>query len=63
MSDKPEKLPDSGLMSLVLIARFHQIAVTYEGLWHKFAPTVKAIGQEPQFGEQEILLAAKSLGF
>ncbi len=54
---------DSGLMGLVLIARFHQIAVTPEGLRHQFAPVVKKLGEPAVFGDQEILLAAKSLGF
>ena len=55
--------PDSGLLGLVLIARFHQIPVTPEGLKHQFAPAVKTIGEPARFGDQEILLAAKSLGF
>ena len=55
--------PDSGLLGLVLIARFHQIAVTPEGLHHQFAPAVKNLGEPALFGDQEILLAAKSLGF
>ncbi len=55
--------PDSGLLGLVLIARFHQIPATPEGLHHQFAPAVKTLGQPARFGDQEILLAAKSLGF
>ncbi|MDR1045909.1 MAG: type I secretion system permease/ATPase [Candidatus Adiutrix sp.] len=54
--------PDAGLLGLVLIARFHQIPVTPEGLRHQFAPAVKNLGAEARFGDQEILLAAKSLG-
>ncbi len=50
-------------MGLVLIARFHQIAATPEGLRHQFAPVVKKLGEPAVFGDQEILLAAKSLGF
>lgn len=63
---KPESVslpPDSGLLGLVLIARFHQIPVTPEGLNHQFAPAVKNLGEPARFGDQEILLAAKSLGF
>ncbi|UQZ88092.1 type I secretion system permease/ATPase [Deltaproteobacteria bacterium Smac51] len=55
--------PDSGLLGLVLIARFHQIPVTPEGLRHQFAPAVKKLGEPSLFGDQELLLAAKSLGF
>jgi hypothetical protein len=54
--------PDAGLLGLVLIARFRQIPVTPEGLRHQFAPAVKNLGAEARFGDQEILLAAKSLG-
>lgn len=55
--------PDSGLLGLVLIARFHQIPVTPEGLSHQFTPAVRNLGEPARFGDQEILLAAKSLGF
>jgi subfamily B ATP-binding cassette protein HlyB/CyaB len=58
-----EPLLDSGLAGLVLIAGFHQIPVTPEGLRHQFAPTVKTLGEPARFGDQEILRAAKSLGF
>jgi subfamily B ATP-binding cassette protein HlyB/CyaB len=57
------EVPDAGLLGLVLIARFHQIPVTPEGLRHQFAPVVKELGRPAVFGDQEILLAAKSLGF
>jgi subfamily B ATP-binding cassette protein HlyB/CyaB len=59
----PPLPPDSGLLGLVLIARFHQIPVTPEGLAHQFAPAVKNLGEPARFGDQELLLAAKSLGF
>lgn len=55
-------LQDSGLLGLVMIARFHQIAVTPEGLHHKFAPAVKEVGEQVRFSDQEILLAAKDIG-
>lgn len=55
--------PDSGLLGLVLIARYHQIPATPEGLHHQFAPAVKELGRPAVFGDQEIQLAAKSLGF
>ena len=55
--------PDSGLLGLVLIARFHQIPATPEGLHHQFAPAVKKLGEAPRFGDQELILAARSLGF
>ena len=54
---------DSGLIGLALIARFHQVAVNPEGLRHQFAPTVSKLGEPARFGDQEILLAARSLGF
>ena len=50
-------------MGLVLIARFYQILATPEGLAHQFAPAVKNLGEPARFGDQELLLAAKSLGF
>jgi subfamily B ATP-binding cassette protein HlyB/CyaB len=59
-SSQPEAV-DTGLTGLVLIARYHQIPVTLENLSHEFRPAVKELGQEPLFGDQEILLAAKSL--
>jgi subfamily B ATP-binding cassette protein HlyB/CyaB len=52
---------DSGLLGLVLIAKFHQIPVDQETLRHEFCPAVKKIGETSFFGDQEILLAAKSL--
>ena len=68
MSDEPpsqgpadEPFADSGLTGLALIARFHQVAVNPEGLRHQFAPVVSQLGQPARFGDQEILLAAKSL--
>ena len=52
---------DTGLVGLLLIARHHQIAATLEQLRHEFSPAVKELGEEALFGDQEILLAAKSL--
>ena len=62
-TEQNSQSPDSGLIGLALIARFHQIPVTPEGLRHQFAPAVKNLGEPARFGDQEILLAAKSLGF
>jgi subfamily B ATP-binding cassette protein HlyB/CyaB len=62
-SDSSQNKHDPGLMGLILIARFHQIPVSYDSLKHQFSPSVKEIGRETLFGDQEILLAAKSLGF
>ena len=47
---------DTGLTCLVMLARFHQIAVDPEQLAHQFR-----VSGEP-FGKTEILLAAKHLG-
>jgi subfamily B ATP-binding cassette protein HlyB/CyaB len=52
---------DTGLLGLVLIAKYHQIPVDQETLRHEYCPAVKKIGETPFFGDQEILLAAKSL--
>jgi subfamily B ATP-binding cassette protein HlyB/CyaB len=60
---RQQELVDSGLICLVLIARYHRIPVTPENLRHEFGPAVKELGQEAFFGDQEILLAAKSLEF
>ncbi len=54
---------DSGLLGLVLIARFHQIPTTPEALRHKYAPLPDTVGQQSVFGDIEILKAAKDLGF
>ena len=48
--------PDSGLLGLALLARFHGLAADADQLAHQF----KAPG-EP-FGVEQILLAARSLG-
>jgi subfamily B ATP-binding cassette protein HlyB/CyaB len=66
-SDKSDKAADqtqhdTGLLGLTLIARFHRIAVSAEELRHKFAPAVKNLGERAFFGDQEILLAGRSLG-
>lgn len=61
MSDEPQptdKLDpvDTGLVCLVMLARFHNVAASPEQLAHEFAPD----GQV--FGFTEVLLAAKKLG-
>ena len=48
--------PDSGLVSLVMLARFHNIAADADQLAHDF----REPGQ--RFGVPQILLAAKQLG-
>jgi subfamily B ATP-binding cassette protein HlyB/CyaB len=58
-----EKSIDTGLIGLALIANFHQIPVNIEKIRHNFGPAVKALGEVAFFGEQEIILSAKSLGF
>ena len=50
------------MKGLVAIAVYHQIPATSESLRHEFSPPVKNLGETPLFGDQEILLAAKSLG-
>jgi subfamily B ATP-binding cassette protein HlyB/CyaB len=54
---------DPGLSGLVAIAAFHQIPAAAEDLRHRFGPPAKEPGGQALFGDQEILLAAKSLGF
>jgi subfamily B ATP-binding cassette protein HlyB/CyaB len=65
--DKPEDNTrpqhDPGLSGLVTIAGYHQIPVNTEDLRHRFGPPVKELGEQALFGDQEILLAAMSLGF
>lgn len=53
---------DSGLAALTLVALFHQIPVNLENLKNEFIPQVLEAGKPSSFGDQEILLAAKSLG-
>jgi subfamily B ATP-binding cassette protein HlyB/CyaB len=48
--------PDSGLVGLVMLARFHNIAADADQLAHDF----REPGQ--RFGVPQILLAAKQLG-
>ena len=55
------KSVDTGLVGFVLIAKHHQIVATPEKLMHEFSPAVKELGEKALFGDQEILLAAKSL--
>lgn len=56
-------LLDTGLLGLVLIARFHQIPATPEGLQHQFGPLPDELGRPAPFGDMELLRAAKVLGF
>lgn len=48
--------PDTGLMCLVMLARFHNIAASAEQLAHEFTPP------GDKFGSAELLLAARKLG-
>ena len=52
----PSAAVDTGLACLVMLARFHQIAVDPEQLAHQFKASAEA------FGPTQILLAAKHLG-
>jgi hypothetical protein len=52
---------DTDLLGLVLIARYHQIPIDQETLRHEYCPAVKKIGETSFFGDQEILIATKSL--
>jgi subfamily B ATP-binding cassette protein HlyB/CyaB len=54
---------DPGLAGLVLIAAFHHISASAEDLRHRFGPPAKELGEQASFGDREILLAARSLGF
>ncbi|WP_437884410.1 type I secretion system permease/ATPase [Pseudomonas sp. LRF_L74] len=47
---------DTGLVSLVILARFHNLAASAEQLAHEFTPPGEF------FGKAELLLAAKQLG-
>jgi subfamily B ATP-binding cassette protein HlyB/CyaB len=63
-NNKSQKKPvDSGLMCLVLISLYHQIPANAGNLMHEFLPPVKELGHPAVFGNQELILAAKSLGF
>lgn len=55
-SSAQTQTPDSGLLSLVLMARLHSVAADPEQLAHEFG------GSGHPFGVAEILLAAKKLG-
>ena len=54
---------DSGLLSFVLIARFHQTPVTPEGIRHQYAPLPDDLGRPAPLGDIELLRAAKDIGF
>ena len=61
--EKAQPPVDSGLIALVLVARFHQISAAPESLRHKYAPLPTALGEPALFGDLELLKAAKDLGF
>ncbi|OIN52719.1 type I secretion system permease/ATPase [Pseudomonas costantinii] len=48
--------PDTGLVCLVMLARFHSVAASAEQLAHEFAPANQS------FTQRELLLAARKLG-
>ncbi len=48
--------PDTGLVCLVMMARFHSVAASAEQLAHEFAPANQL------FTQRELLLAARKLG-
>lgn len=48
--------PDTGLVCLVMLARFHSVAASAEQLAHEFAP------ENQPFTQRELLLAARKLG-
>ncbi|WP_311197151.1 type I secretion system permease/ATPase [Pseudomonas sp. GCEP-101] len=48
--------PDTGLICLVMLARFHSVAASADQLAHEFMPP------GAQFGSAELLLAARKLG-
>ena len=58
-----QQFVDSGLLALVLVARFHQIPVTPEGIRHQYAPLPNELGEPAPLGDTELLRAAKDLGF
>ena len=67
METEKEPVPtllDTGLACLVMLARFHQIAVDPEQLTHQFGVPGEPASAGPRagFGKTEILLAAKHLG-
>lgn len=65
VSNQDERPPpsDRGLLGLVLITRYLQIPATPDGLHLQFALAVKELDRLAIFGDQEIQLSPKSLGF
>jgi subfamily B ATP-binding cassette protein HlyB/CyaB len=62
VSIEKHRQSDTGLAGLLIIASQHyQIPVNEESIKHKFTPAVTEIGRPSFFGNQEIILAAKSL--
>lgn len=56
-TEPPQASPlDTGLISLVMLARFHNIAASPEQLHHEFTP------EGALFGKSELLLAVAKLG-
>lgn len=56
LDDEVPPLPDTGLLCLVMLARFHNVAASPEQLAHEFTPPGE------HFGSAELLLAARKLG-
>ncbi len=42
---------DSGLLCFVLVARFHQVPVTPEGIRHQYAPLPNELGEPDTLGD------------
>jgi subfamily B ATP-binding cassette protein HlyB/CyaB len=59
--DQTNAPADPGLIGLIMIAHFHNIATDLESLRRRFTPPVSQLGRREFFGDQEIILAAKSL--
>ena len=55
-SSPPQPTPDTGLIGLVMLARFHSVAADADQLAHDYREAGKP------FGIPQILLAAKHLG-
>ena len=55
MTGSDQQVPDTGLVALVLLARYHGVAADPEGIRHRFAPPAKPME------ELDILRAARAL--
>lgn len=55
VTERPSEVVDTGLICLVMLARFHNVAVSAEQLSHEY------VSQGQPFGKAEILLASRKL--